>query len=216
MPSNQYDDKIASRAGVEGVMRRCCEETLRVLREHKESLLTIIEVFIHDPLFRWGLTPLGAQQRQKDDADVADGEVPLEPHSPMEDGLLNADAERALLRIKQKLDGLEGGVSLLIILCTWAAGTSYQAHQTLLPDDSGRVSGDGCRVHGALDIFAWIVPIRANALCVIAGEGEARGVEGQVQQLFQDAQDPEILAKAFVGWGCLGLIAVVCVTGVTR
>ena len=42
--------------------------------------------------------------------------------------------------------------------------------------------------------------IGCNAFCVAAGEGEARGVEGQVQQLFQDAQDPEILAKAFVGW----------------
>ena len=45
-------------------MRKCCEETLRVLRVHKESLLTIMEVFIHDPLYRWALTPANAQQRQ--------------------------------------------------------------------------------------------------------------------------------------------------------
>ena len=31
-------------AGVEGVMRICCEKTLGVLRQNKESLLTIIEV----------------------------------------------------------------------------------------------------------------------------------------------------------------------------
>lgn len=30
--------------GVEGVMRSCCEHTLAVLRQNKESLLTIIEV----------------------------------------------------------------------------------------------------------------------------------------------------------------------------
>ena len=30
--------------GVEGVMRRCCEETLRVLRDNRGSLLTVIEV----------------------------------------------------------------------------------------------------------------------------------------------------------------------------
>ena len=30
--------------GVEGVMRSCCEKTLGVLRENKESLITIIEV----------------------------------------------------------------------------------------------------------------------------------------------------------------------------
>lgn len=30
--------------GVEGVFRRCCEETLCVMRTNKEALLTIIEV----------------------------------------------------------------------------------------------------------------------------------------------------------------------------
>lgn len=33
--------------GVEGVFRRCCEETLSVMRTNKEALLTIIEVLIH-------------------------------------------------------------------------------------------------------------------------------------------------------------------------
>jgi phosphatidylinositol kinase/protein kinase (PI-3 family) len=29
---------------VEGVMRRCCEETMRVLRDNHEALLILIEV----------------------------------------------------------------------------------------------------------------------------------------------------------------------------
>lgn len=37
-------------AGVEGVMRRCCEEVLRVLRANKEALLTVIEVSSVAPL----------------------------------------------------------------------------------------------------------------------------------------------------------------------
>lgn len=36
--------------GVEGVFRRCCETTLRILRENKNSLLSVLESFIHDPL----------------------------------------------------------------------------------------------------------------------------------------------------------------------
>uniref|UniRef100_A0A2C9VS06 Serine/threonine-protein kinase ATM n=1 Tax=Manihot esculenta TaxID=3983 RepID=A0A2C9VS06_MANES len=52
-------------AGVEGVFRRCCEETLAVMRTNKEALLTIVEVFIHDPLYKWALSPLKALQRQK-------------------------------------------------------------------------------------------------------------------------------------------------------
>ena len=37
-------------AGVEGIFRRCCEETLKVLRSSADVLSTILEVFIHDPL----------------------------------------------------------------------------------------------------------------------------------------------------------------------
>ena len=32
--------------GVEGVFRKCCEETLSVMRTNKEALLTIIEVML--------------------------------------------------------------------------------------------------------------------------------------------------------------------------
>ena len=35
---------VVADTGVEGVMRSCCEKTLGVLRENKESLITIIEV----------------------------------------------------------------------------------------------------------------------------------------------------------------------------
>lgn len=70
-------------AGVEGVMRKCCEETLRVLRVHKESLLTIVEVFIHDPLYRWALTPANAQQRQVSSlGDASSQGEPPDPPTP--------------------------------------------------------------------------------------------------------------------------------------
>lgn len=41
--------------GSEGVFRRCCEETMKVLRANHTALLTILEVFIHDPLYRWAV-----------------------------------------------------------------------------------------------------------------------------------------------------------------
>ncbi|KAF5476799.1 hypothetical protein F2P56_003496 [Juglans regia] len=119
--------------GVEGVFRRCCEETLSVMRTNKEALLTIVEVFIHDPLYKWALSPLKALQRQKemdDDLEIFEGS-----HDEYEG---NKDAARALMRVKQKLDGYE--------------------------------------------------------------DGEMRSVHGQVQQLIQDAIDPERLCHMFPGW----------------
>ena len=94
-------------------MRRCCEETLRVLRAHKESLATIIEVFMHDPLYKWALSPKAARTRQAT-ADAAEEEVAAaieETPAPEGEREANKDAERALLRIRHKLDGLEGGAN---------------------------------------------------------------------------------------------------------
>ncbi|KAE9467383.1 hypothetical protein C3L33_00698, partial [Rhododendron williamsianum] len=90
-------------SGVEGVFRRCCEETLSVMRTNKEALLTIVEVFIHDPLYKWALSPLKALQRQKETED--DLETSLEDSQEEYEG--NKDAARALMRVKQKLDGYE-------------------------------------------------------------------------------------------------------------
>ncbi|KAJ3694312.1 hypothetical protein LUZ60_009792 [Juncus effusus] len=121
--------------GVEGVFRRCCEETLSVMRANKEALLTIIEVFIHDPLYKWALSPLKALQRQKEtDEEIESG---LESSQEAYEG--NKDAARASLRVKQKLDGYE--------------------------------------------------------------DGEMRSVQGQVQQLIQDAVDIDRLCQMFPGWG---------------
>ncbi|PKA53875.1 Serine/threonine-protein kinase ATM [Apostasia shenzhenica] len=91
--------------GVEGVFRRCCEKTLFVMRTNKEALLTIVEVFIHDPLYKWALSPLKALQRQKETDDDSDSS--LENSQDEYEG--NRDAARAILRVKQKLDGYEDG-----------------------------------------------------------------------------------------------------------
>lgn len=96
--------------GVEGAMRRCCEATLRVLREHRDALLTIVEVFLHDPLYKWALTPVAAQRRQNRQigSDLGPGREEEEAlENQLGTGLGNVDAERALLRIRQKLEGLD-------------------------------------------------------------------------------------------------------------
>ncbi|KAG0604904.1 hypothetical protein M758_9G018000 [Ceratodon purpureus] len=124
-------------SGVEGVFRRCCEATLSVMRTNKDALLTIIEVFIYDPLYKWALSPLKALQRQRDVSPDDGNSEELNQPEMQDEG--NKDAARALLRVKQKLDGYEGG--------------------------------------------------------------EMRSLQGQVQQLVQDAQDPERLSHMFPGWG---------------
>ena len=39
--------------GYEGVFLRVCEITLSILRAHRETLINVLETFIHDPLVEW-------------------------------------------------------------------------------------------------------------------------------------------------------------------
>jgi ataxia telangiectasia mutated family protein len=126
--------------GRDGVFRRCCEETVRVLRARHQALMTILEVFVHDPLMNWALSPTAALRLQKADEDSQpeytrrrslDAELvvataagsssppmpppPVSPPPPPEPSSRgNKDAERALQRLKAKLQGLEYGDALSV------------------------------------------------------------------------------------------------------
>lgn len=63
---------------------------MRVLRENKESIIAVLEAFVHDPLINWRLVqgarqmegkaaagenaPGGSRRPQKDETDAQDGE----------------------------------------------------------------------------------------------------------------------------------------------
>ncbi|XP_063623902.1 serine/threonine-protein kinase SMG1 [Cydia splendana] len=46
--------------GVEGIFRLACEHVLRTMRRGRETLLTLLEAFVYDPLVEWG----GAKKRR--------------------------------------------------------------------------------------------------------------------------------------------------------
>ncbi|CAG8582777.1 10118_t:CDS:2, partial [Dentiscutata heterogama] len=49
----QNIETVLGVTGVEGVFRIACENVLRVLRENKEILITLLEAFVYDPLVDW-------------------------------------------------------------------------------------------------------------------------------------------------------------------
>ena len=50
--------------GVEGMFRRSCEETMRVLRLNKDALMSVLETFVHDPLLEWKGKKVGSVMRR--------------------------------------------------------------------------------------------------------------------------------------------------------
>ncbi|XP_062471298.1 serine-protein kinase ATM [Pezoporus occidentalis] len=106
--------------GVEGVFRRCCEKTMAVMRNNQEALLTIVEVLLYDPLFHWTINPLKAlylQQRPEDEADM-NSTLNADPQEckrkARDDQSFNKVAERVLLRLQEKLKGVEDGTVLSV------------------------------------------------------------------------------------------------------
>lgn len=113
--------------GCEGTFRKSCEEVLRVMRENTLPLLTILEVVIHDPLYKWNLSPLQARRRQNEHdqgASLATTEVRgvkggmdsgqgggsgmgAGSLRQLKGGFGRDMAQRALTRIKAKLQGFE-------------------------------------------------------------------------------------------------------------
>ncbi|KAG4305883.1 hypothetical protein PORY_000793 [Pneumocystis oryctolagi] len=92
--------------GYNGVFRKSCEVTMRILKLNQESLISVLETFIHDPLVEW--------DKKKRNVS-ADNSLNTE----------NVEAKKVLDSIKRKLDGymtaevtplsIEGQVEELIL-----------------------------------------------------------------------------------------------------
>ncbi|XP_054470748.1 LOW QUALITY PROTEIN: serine-protein kinase ATM [Anoplopoma fimbria] len=108
--------------GVEGVFRRCCEKTMEVMRSSQEALLTIVEVLLYDPLFDWTMNPLKAFYLQHDEQHELNatlsstmGGDEIDNHRKSSDSQsFNKVAERVLLRLQEKLKGVEEGTVLSV------------------------------------------------------------------------------------------------------
>ncbi|XP_075094243.1 serine/threonine-protein kinase ATR-like isoform X1 [Nicotiana tabacum] len=73
--------------GYEGIFLRVCEITLSVLREHRETLMSVLETFIHDPLVEW-----------------------TKSHKSSGVEVQNPHAQRAISNIEARLQGIVVGV----------------------------------------------------------------------------------------------------------
>ncbi|GJN89148.1 hypothetical protein Rhopal_002122-T1 [Rhodotorula paludigena] len=100
-------------SGIEGTFKITCQHTMRVLRENKESIIAVLEAFVHDPLINWRLVqggrqvghqngqggqnaPAGARRPRGDETNIHDdGAV----------GQINTRAVQVIERVQQKLTG---------------------------------------------------------------------------------------------------------------
>lgn len=65
--------------GLEGIFRKTAEQTMKILRKNQDRLLTVLEVFVHDPLYKWALSPNKIQQLRP--ATAVEDETSIAPTS---------------------------------------------------------------------------------------------------------------------------------------
>ncbi|OCT80913.1 hypothetical protein XELAEV_18027725mg [Xenopus laevis] len=76
--------------GTEGLFRRACEVIMRLMREQRESLMSVLKPFLHDPLVEWSKPARGSSKGQVNET----GEV------------MNEKAKTHVLDIEQRLQGV--------------------------------------------------------------------------------------------------------------
>ncbi|TFK86745.1 hypothetical protein K466DRAFT_600062 [Polyporus arcularius HHB13444] len=92
-------------SGTQGVFQRCAEETLRVLRDGSETILTVLEVFKYDPLHSWTASEFKIKRAQGDETAPFTGEaMRFAIGIDMASGTTDEAADRALSAVARKLD----------------------------------------------------------------------------------------------------------------
>ncbi|KAJ8409535.1 hypothetical protein AAFF_G00229360 [Aldrovandia affinis] len=76
--------------GTEGLFRQACEVTIRLMRDQREPLMSVLKTFLHDPLVEWSKPVKGSSKTQANES----GEI------------LNEKAKTHVLDIEQRLQGV--------------------------------------------------------------------------------------------------------------
>lgn len=99
-------------SGTDGVFSKAAEATMGVMRANADTLLTILSAVVSDPLYKWSLSPLKANQHQRtDDEEGARAGRPSARLASTADENRNDAADRAIAKIHEKLEGYEDGTS---------------------------------------------------------------------------------------------------------
>jgi len=96
-------------SGTQGVFQRCAEETLRVLRDGSEVIMTVLEVFKYDPLHSWTASEVKVKKVQQEETTLDSkyntaGAAALGIGIDMSSGTADEAADRALNSVARKLD----------------------------------------------------------------------------------------------------------------
>ncbi|ORZ11293.1 hypothetical protein BCR41DRAFT_110660 [Lobosporangium transversale] len=171
-------------AGYEGVYRLACEQTLSVFRDNMESLVSVLEGFLHDPLVEWAKSKRRGQQIQLDPRQNVAGDGGAVPGA-LNDGLGGGDGAvpgvaeetRARLRTRNEQKAKADAAA--------AAAAAAEAAADLQQNEKAQtiLAVIKRKLNGTESLNAYVL-----------------SVQGQVEELIQTATNAENLSKMYIGW----------------
>jgi len=165
-------------SGIEGNFRATCESVMRVLHDHKESVMAVLEAFVHDPLINWRLLQ-GGKTAMHGEPDEAGGVRKSEMQ--MEDDF-----------IAKSIKG-PGGLGVT------GAGRAREPTLGTLPADILMEGSD--TESDALNNKALKVLDRVQKKLTGRDFGqEILDVTTQVEKLIREATSHENLCQCYIGW----------------
>lgn len=166
--------------GIEGPFRRCSEEVLRVLRENSFNLLTILEVVIYDPLYKWSLSPLKARNKQMvDNANANETGVNNQDNGKVNNDQV-PDFHENILQRRRNVRNTAANINN-----PGNDTTTTKAPQTNFGKDAAERT---------------LMKIRNKLRGYEDLSFDALDVPGHVDMLINEAKDPSNLCKIFPGW----------------
>ena len=190
-------------SGIEGTFRSVCERVMRVMRKNKNSVMALLEAFIHDPLVNWRLLEHKGGKKGTGLGGSGSGS-----------GSVGSGRDTRGLPPPPQLTQPPPTVTLPSPSPP-AASSSAAGLQPLLPPqvlDRRRSIVEeeahiGEAAHDVVNEKAMQVVARVESKLKgtdFPGEGGEGGeglkVEGQVQRLIEEATSHNNLASAYVGW----------------
>lgn len=186
-------------SNIEGSFRTTCEHVMRLLRANKESLMAVLEAFIHDPLLTWRLH---------------NRESPVEPSFPSErrtsimgPGAANAEAATGAAARRMSIMGADSNVP--------PSSGSYRpqrpsVHSRNSAASALQVNGGAAAAAAQTEVVEKEVQ-NARALQVLdrvkeklTGRDFKRDTEldvkSQVEKLLSEATNLENLCQHYIGW----------------
>jgi phosphatidylinositol kinase/protein kinase (PI-3 family) len=195
-----------------GTFVRSCEATLAVLRSNSEALLTVCEVFMHDPLYRWTVSPLRKRQAADDGENNSNGDSNVATGGDaggdeawdvcVLDGSASTGAEYdASTGLKRTKTHRAGGAKRLKLKTSRASTIDVSASVTATGGAAATPGGGGdTPAKGNREADRALLRLRQKLSGYEDPNGTALSVSGQVNKVVKEAQDPELLSQMYYGW----------------